>query len=332
MRVGVFGLGILLVGLSGCHEEGGHPIRGTVTIGSRTYTVTVVEAPTPTPTPSPSPTPTPVPTPTPTPAPPPPPPPVVSTVWSGEVYATADLTGPVVSRRTDPHPLRVTFSTTGRPAGVTTRPFSIRWRRAAVFPDGVTRVTLRTDDGMRLLVDGLQRFESWTQQPPTTYTVDVSLPAGVHEIVVEYNDTFGSGVAEVSWTSLGPPPTPSPSPTASWRPGVWWAWSLVSGPTAGIYRLDVLDPARVTAGAIRTPYVTDLLAPRRVLYRIGVGPERVCAPHHPTAPWSPAIVPCLVEAPAETAAITVRLEPGPAHLTDVTAFVPYPITVPVPAP
>ena len=94
MRIRTLSLVALLVGLSGCHEEGGHPIRGTVTIGSRTYTVTVVEAPTPTPTPSPSPTPTPVPTPTPTPAPPPPPPPVVSTVWSGEVYATADLTGP----------------------------------------------------------------------------------------------------------------------------------------------------------------------------------------------------------------------------------------------
>jgi len=89
--------------------------------------------------------------------------------------------------------------------------FSVRWRRSVDFSGGTWRFTVTGDDGVRLYVDGVTKIDKWIIQGPTTYTADVSLNAGVHEIKLEYFEWGGGALASLSWALL-PPPTPTPIP------------------------------------------------------------------------------------------------------------------------
>jgi hypothetical protein len=80
--------------------------------------------------------------------------------------------------------------------------FSARWTRTVNLAAGVYRFTVTGDDGVRLYVDGQLKIDRWTEQPPTTYTVDVLLFGGNHELRLEYFELGGGAVARVSWQKI----------------------------------------------------------------------------------------------------------------------------------
>ena len=79
--------------------------------------------------------------------------------------------------------------------------FSVRWTRTIPFAAGAYRFTLVSDDGVRLRIDGQERFANWTDHALATQTVEVALAAGNHKVTLEYYDRWGSARVRLSWES-----------------------------------------------------------------------------------------------------------------------------------
>jgi hypothetical protein len=124
-------------------------------------------------------TPTPTPTPTPTAT------PVVISDWRGEYYNNPNLSGPPALVRND---VSVNFDWGGGSpgSGVPADGFSVRWSRGLDFPAGIYRFYARVDDGVRLWIDGVLVINQWHDSAPTTYSAEVNLTDGWHNLEMEY--------------------------------------------------------------------------------------------------------------------------------------------------
>lgn len=129
----------------------------------------------------------------------------------GEYYNTVSAPPPMPNglpnvSRIDP---TVNFSWAANPdTGITNDYFAVRWS-GYVTPDNTAtyRFYVRTDDGVRLWVNGVQLVERWINQGPTEVFGDIALTAGVPvPIVMEYFENTGGAVADLRWQSplVGP--------------------------------------------------------------------------------------------------------------------------------
>lgn len=132
--------------------------------------------------------------------------------WRGEYFNNRFLVGPPVLVRDDP---AINFSWgLGAPApGLPADDFSVRWTRTLHFEAGQYRFYTRTDDGVRLYVDGQLVIDEWRDMPPTLFWADVSLSAGAHTVIMEYYEARGAASAGLSWAKL---PAPD-QPITEWR-------------------------------------------------------------------------------------------------------------------
>lgn len=93
---------------------------------------------------------------------------------------------------------------TGSPSPqVSTDDFSVRWTGTVqpLYTETYTFET-RTDDGVRLWVDGQRLIDEWQDQAPTAHTGTITLTAGVeYDIRMEYYERGGGAVAELRWSS-----------------------------------------------------------------------------------------------------------------------------------
>ena len=128
--------------------------------------------------------------------------------WKSEYFSNRDLAGaPVLVRDDGGVGLDFDWSN-GSPSSACSVPadgFSARFTRTAAFESGTYRFTVTVDDGARLYVDGGLKLESWKDQAPTTYAVDVELSAGNHTLRLDYYENGGGAVARLGWarTSAG---------------------------------------------------------------------------------------------------------------------------------
>jgi hypothetical protein len=77
--------------------------------------------------------------------------------------------------------------------------FSVRWTGTFTFNAGTYTFTARTDDGMRVYLDGALIIDGWKDQAPTTYQATRTLNAGDHLVKVEYYEKGGGATAQLSW-------------------------------------------------------------------------------------------------------------------------------------
>jgi hypothetical protein len=77
--------------------------------------------------------------------------------------------------------------------------FSARWTRRVYFSTGVYRFTATMDDGMRVWVNDNEIISSWNDSQAHTVVTDVYIPAGEHDLKVEYYEATGGAVAQFSW-------------------------------------------------------------------------------------------------------------------------------------
>jgi hypothetical protein len=77
--------------------------------------------------------------------------------------------------------------------------FSARWLGSFNFSAGTYMFTARTDDGMRVSVDGNTIIDAWVDQLPTTYRVVRNLSAAAHQIRAEYYENGGGAAAQLTW-------------------------------------------------------------------------------------------------------------------------------------
>ncbi len=133
--------------------------------------------------------------------------------WLGEYYSNMYFSGSPTLTRVDPE---VNFDWgLGAPApGMPVNNFSVRWVQDAYFENGTYTFYARSDDGVRVYVDGAMVIDAWYDQPATTHTGFKSLNAGTHQIRVEYYEDLEYASIQVWWVRGNvPPPPPPPGPT-----------------------------------------------------------------------------------------------------------------------
>jgi glucose/arabinose dehydrogenase len=128
--------------------------------------------------------------------------------YSAEYFADQDLSGvPALTRQDD----AVNFDWgAGSPGGaIPADHFSARWSKSAVLAAGTYAFTVTSDDGARLLVDGVPIINRWLLQGPTTYTAKRYLDQGTHQIVLEYFENAGGALARLDFEHTDEPPPPA---------------------------------------------------------------------------------------------------------------------------
>ncbi|HOX55287.1 MAG TPA: immunoglobulin domain-containing protein [Candidatus Paceibacterota bacterium] len=119
----------------------------------------------------------------------------------GQYFDNQDLTSPVLTR-TD---ATIDFAWgEGSPdASIAVDTFSVRWTGQVVprYTQDYTFYT-RTDDGVRLWVNGLPLVDRWVDQGPTEWSGSIALTAGqAYDIQMEYYENGGGATAQLSWSS-----------------------------------------------------------------------------------------------------------------------------------
>ena len=157
------------------------------------------------------------------------------TGWRGEYYTNPYLAGSPTLVRTD---AAVDFTwNSGSPAGgIPADRYSVRWSRTLNLASGVYRFATRTDDGVRLFVDGALVIDRWYPMPPTTHTADVPVSAGNHNVRMEYYEWTGVASAKLWWTRVGD----EPGTGTSWR-GEYYGNPNLSGTPALVRYDDDID-------------------------------------------------------------------------------------------
>ncbi len=126
--------------------------------------------------------------------------------WKGEYWPDRNLTGAPALVRNDPR-IEFDWGSKGPAPLLPEDNFAVRWSRTVDFETGLYRFTARSDDGIRVFVDGESVLDEWHdggQLDP--YGIDWAL-SGRHELVVEYYERAGLARVAFQWTRVqaGPP-------------------------------------------------------------------------------------------------------------------------------
>src|SRR5574341_328025 len=130
--------------------------------------------------------------------------------WKLEIWGNKGFVGPTVEQRYDAAGGGgFSFNWgSGRPSNcVGNDNYAVRFSRKAYFAtSGSYTFSARTDDGVRLFVDGTNVIDDWRDMPPTDHTGTASLTAGWHDLRMDYYENAGGAVATLSWTGGGTAP------------------------------------------------------------------------------------------------------------------------------
>lgn len=118
-------------------------------------------------------------------------------LWAAEYYAGTELAGTPVARGCDD---RVAFDWgLGGPGGaVPADQFSARWEQTVTVAAGTYTFTARSDDGVRVWVDGELVLDDWSDHAPQTVSAEYPLD-GTHTLRVEYYDNIGGAMVQLDW-------------------------------------------------------------------------------------------------------------------------------------
>ena len=125
----------------------------------------------------------------------------VITGWLGEYYDNRTLTGePRLVR--DDQEINFNWGTRSPGEGLQNGNFSVRWRRKISAIGGTYRFFARSEDGVRVWVNGLVVFDEWHDGQNATYQSEVTLSPG-EELDVQVEYYHATGLANVHvWAEL----------------------------------------------------------------------------------------------------------------------------------
>ncbi len=151
--------------------------------------------------------------------------------WRGEYFGNRDLAGNPVFVRND-GAVDFNWSWISPGPGIGTENYSVRWTRTIDFSSGDYRFFTRSDDGIRVYVDGHRIIDEWRDMGGnTTYTADRYL-SGHKQVVVEYYQHTGPAFVHFWWERLHRTPTATPTRTPTPTPPVTNPFADVN-PSAG---------------------------------------------------------------------------------------------------
>jgi hypothetical protein len=127
---------------------------------------------------------------------------IATTEWQGEYFDNIALEGSPVLVRVDEE---IDFNWgDGSPAPglIPADRFSVRWTRTAQLDGGVYRFVATADDGVRVWVDNDLIIDEWIIESARTYTADIPLAQGQHQLRVEYFENTGLALISVSFSRI----------------------------------------------------------------------------------------------------------------------------------
>ena len=83
--------------------------------------------------------------------------------------------------------------------------FSARWTASTSLSGGRYQFCTRTDDGVRLYIDGTRVIDRWYDQGATTHCTTRDLGKGFHDLKMEYYERGGLATAKLWWGKYGGP-------------------------------------------------------------------------------------------------------------------------------
>ncbi len=117
-------------------------------------------------------------------------PPSSKGAWTGKYWANRWFSGdPKYTRNTDV--INYNWGTKGPGNGIGGTNFAVRWKRSKYFDAGNYRFHVKTDDGVRVWLDGILIIDQWKDQAPTHHSADRQLSAGSHNLRVDYYQNQG---------------------------------------------------------------------------------------------------------------------------------------------
>ncbi len=147
--------------------------------------------------------------------------------WSADYFAGTELAGKVIA--TDClADLDATYAAGEGPDGVGSTLYSARFTRVIDEGAGTYTFSARSDDGVRVSVDGENVIDSWVRQSGTvTHTGSVALTEGQHVIVVEYFQRYGTASLSVDYEKV-----PTGCTAAEWSVDYFAGVDLAGSPVA----------------------------------------------------------------------------------------------------
>jgi beta-glucosidase len=120
-----------------------------------------------------------------------------------EFFAGRDLAGSAIATRdVDRIDLSVWRRSPEPAPGVGRENFSVRWSGALSAPKkGRYRLVTNADDGIRVFLDKKKVIDDWGEHAAKSDTATIDLPAGKHDVVVEYYQSTGGAVAQLGFAS-----------------------------------------------------------------------------------------------------------------------------------
>jgi len=121
--------------------------------------------------------------------------------WRGEYYPNPRLEGPPAAVRND---AEIAFDWgTGAPMPeLPADGFSVRWSRILELSEGPYRFIVNADDGARIWVNDLLILDAWEVGAQSKEVGHIWLPAGLHEVRVEYVDRSGEAGVRLWWQRI----------------------------------------------------------------------------------------------------------------------------------
>jgi hypothetical protein len=151
--------------------------------------------------------------------------------WTGQYYKNRSLQGVPALERQD-RVITFNWGYSGPADGWPTDNFSIRWTRKDYFNNGVYVFAVRSDDGIKIFVDGVKVLDAWYQHEGADWFVtEKQMTAGEHTTVIEYFEQTGYAQIQAGYFAKNPvtatraatgtsvaTPTSGPSPTPTIPP------------------------------------------------------------------------------------------------------------------
>jgi LysM repeat protein len=123
--------------------------------------------------------------------------------WNAEYWANPNLEGsPVGSAVVGPQ-LAFNWGTGGPGFGIGADNWSARFTQVVWLDGGTYRFNVTSDDGVRVFVTGRLVIDGWRVQAPTSYTGEVTVATGNHELRVEYFEASGEASLWLEYFRVG---------------------------------------------------------------------------------------------------------------------------------
>jgi len=137
--------------------------------------------------------------------------------WTAQYYGNANLTGDPVAILTESSPSH-NWGSAAPFASLPADNFSARWTSTQNLSGGTYNLSVTSDDGVRVWVNGTLTIDQWHGANSQTYNASLNLPGGPNYFQVEYYEATGNAFLNFTLTQTSggaPAPTQPPASTNS---------------------------------------------------------------------------------------------------------------------